>query len=64
MHGLTTIYRLNQENREAARTMNARNSAAPAPVLQGYGKGATAQAEPVILNASTGLTQEEAEGRN
>lgn len=32
MHGITTIHKLNREAAEAARILNARNPAAPAPV--------------------------------
>ena len=64
MHGLTTINKINAANAEARRILNATDPGRKNPVYQGYGKGATTDDAPVVPNASTGLTQEEAEGRN
>jgi hypothetical protein len=57
MHGLTTIAKLNHENTEAARILNARDPGKKTPFLQRYGKGATTEAAPVVLNAATGQPQ-------
>ena len=54
MHGLTTIAKLNRENIEAAKTLNARDPGKKTPFLQGYGKGLTHDDAPVVVNAATG----------
>lgn len=54
MYGLTTINKINAENAEAQRILNARDAGRKSPFLQGYGKGAATQAPPVVLNATTG----------
>ena len=59
MHGLDSLHRINEQHAQAQRILNAGDPGRKGPIYQGYGKGATTDDAPVIINASTGAPHAE-----